>query len=49
MSKRALVVEDDGNIAELLMNIRAISSDVLKDGMCCLPYIAFDGVTISGK
>lgn len=38
-----------GNIAELLMNIRAISSDVLKDGMCCLPYIAFDGVTISGK
>ena len=38
-----------GCVADLLQNIRAISSDVLQDGTSCLPYIAFDGVTVSGK
>ena len=38
-----------GCIADMLQNIRAISSDVLQDGMCSLPFIAFDGVTVSGK
>lgn len=36
-------------VPEMLNNIRAISSDLLKDGANSIPYIAFDGVTISGK
>ena len=38
-----------GCVPDMLNNIRAISSDVLKDGSNRVPYIAFDGVTISGK
>ena len=38
-----------GNVADMLKNIRAISSDVLKDGYGSVPFIAFDGVTVSGK
>ncbi len=38
-----------GCVPNMLNNIRAISSDVLKDGSNSIPYIAFDGVTISGK
>ncbi len=38
-----------GCVPEMLNNIRDISSDLLKDGSVSLPYIAFDGVTISGK
>ena len=38
-----------GVVPDMLNNIRAISKDVLKDGSVSIPYIAFDGVTISGK
>ena len=38
-----------GSVPNLLMNIRAISSDTLRDGSVSIPYIAFEGVTISGK
>lgn len=38
-----------GCVPDMLNSIRAISSDLLKDGSVSLPYIAFDGVTISGK
>ena len=38
-----------GCVPDMLNQIRDISSDVLKDGSMCVPYIAFDGVTISGK
>ena len=38
-----------GCVPEMLNSIREISSDTLKDGSVILPYIAFDGVTISGK
>ena len=38
-----------GCVPEMLNSIRAISSDLLKDGSSSVPYIAFDGVTISGK
>ena len=38
-----------GNFAAMLQHIRGISSDVLCDGGCVLPYVAFDGVTVSGK
>ena len=38
-----------GCVPDMLMHIRGISSDTLKDGDGILPYIAFDGLTISGK
>lgn len=39
----------NGNLADLLMNLRGISKERVADGACLLPYAAFDGVTISGK
>ena len=38
-----------GNMAQMLLHLRAISSEQVVDGMGALPYMAFDGVTISGK
>jgi len=38
-----------GNIFAMLNNIIAISSDTIADGSSVLPYMAFGGVTISGK
>ena len=38
-----------GCVPEMLKNIHGISSDVLTDGDGSLPYIAFNGLTISGK
>jgi PmbA protein len=37
------------NLLDMLKNIRAISSEQICNGDYKLPYIAFDGVTISGK
>ena len=37
------------NLLELLKNIRGISKEQSCNGYYKLPYIAFDGVTISGK
>lgn len=34
------------NLFEMLMNIRAVSADTVKDGSSVMPWIAFDGVTI---
>ena len=38
-----------GNMADMLLKLRAISSEQVADGMSVLPYMAFDGITISGK
>lgn len=38
-----------GCVPDMIKQIRGISSDTLKDGSGSLPYIAFDGITISGK
>ena len=38
-----------GCVPDMLRSVRAVSSDVLKDGTMVLPYVAFDGLTISGK
>ena len=38
-----------GNMADMLFRLRAISSEQVEDGMSVLPYMAFDGITISGK
>lgn len=39
----------NGNLADILNNIRGISREKEPDGGTSLPWIAFDGVTISGK
>ena len=38
-----------GNMADMLNRLRAISLEQVADGMTVLPYMAFDGITISGK
>ena len=38
-----------GNFADMLKNVYAVSSDVLCDGTAVMPYVAFGGVTVSGK
>ena len=38
-----------GNLVQLLMNIRAISKEVIEDGSSVLPWMAFNDVIISGK
>lgn len=39
----------NGNLGEIVKNIRAISREVVCDGNSVIPYIAVDGVVISGK
>ena len=39
----------NGNLAEMFNNIRAISKEQICDGSSVLPYIAVDGIVISGK
>ncbi len=38
-----------GCVLDMLCHIRELSSDVMRDGSFSVPYIAFDGITISGK
>ncbi len=38
-----------GNLADMLMNVRAVSAETVCDGLSVLPYVAFDGITVSGK
>ena len=37
------------NLHEMLHKLRAVSSEVQENGTSVVPYIAFDGVTVSGK
>ena len=39
----------NGNLGEAFKNIRGITKDVLCDGSSVIPYIAIDGIVISGK
>ncbi len=39
----------NGNLADMLNNLVAISSDYVLDGSTVLPYAAFGGITVSGK
>ena len=39
----------NGNLAEIFKSIRAISKELVGDGTSVVPYIAVDGVIISGK
>ena len=36
----------NGNLADMLHSIRALSSEIVCNGSSCLPYIAVDGVTM---
>ncbi|MBQ9409136.1 MAG: hypothetical protein IJU28_07100 [Clostridia bacterium] len=38
-----------GSVPDMLLHVRDISSELLRDGSMSVPYISFDGVTISGK
>lgn len=38
-----------GNFAAMLRDIRGVSKEALLDGSSVLPYVAFGGVTVSGK
>ena len=38
-----------GNLGDIVKNIRSISKELICDGGSVVPYIAVDGVTISGK
>lgn len=39
----------NGNLADMLNNLRELSSEREYDGTSVLPYAAFDGITVSGK
>jgi PmbA protein len=38
-----------GNIEDMFKNVAGISKETIEDGHCVMPWIAVDGVTISGK
>ena len=38
-----------GNLAEMLLHLRGISKEQVCDGSSVMPYVAFDGITVSGK
>ncbi|MBR4731887.1 MAG: TldD/PmbA family protein [Lachnospiraceae bacterium] len=39
----------NGNLGDAIKNIRGISKEILLDGTSAVPYIALDGIIISGK
>ena len=39
----------NGNLGEAFRHIRGISKELLTDGSVVMPYIAVDGIVISGK
>ncbi len=49
ITKPVLETMISGNLAEMLNNIIDISAETTMDGSTVFPWIAFDGVTVSGK
>lgn len=61
VAKNSFLVEDgeikgavsetmiNGNLAQLLNSLTAVSKETVADGASVLPYMAFEGVVISGK
>ena len=39
----------NGNLGDAFGNIRGISKELRCDGVTVIPYIALDGIVISGK
>ena len=38
-----------GNLAEMIQHVVAISKETLAEGTSVMPYLAVDGVVVSGK
>lgn len=38
-----------GNLADMIKNVVAISKETLSEGTCVMPYVAVDGMVVSGK
>ncbi len=49
ITKPVLETMISGNLDAMLKNITDISSEAAEDGSCVFPYVAFGGVTVSGK
>lgn len=49
ITKPVLETMISGNLAEMLMNVTDISEETAQDGSTVFPWVAFDGVTVSGK
>lgn len=49
ITKPILETMISGNLAAMLMNVTDISKETAEDGSCVFPWVAFDGVTVSGK
>ena len=39
----------NGNLGKALMNIKALSKELLADGSMVAPYALIDGIVVSGK
>ena len=61
MAKNSFLIEDGkitdavnevmitGNLADMIKNVVAISKETLTEGTSVMPYLAVDGVVVSGK
>lgn len=49
ITKPVLETMISGNLAQMLENITDISKETAEDGSYVFPWVAFDGVTVSGK
>lgn len=49
VTKPVTEVMINGNVAEMFMNLAGISKETVCDGMDVLPYMAFNGIVVSGK
>ena len=49
ITKPVLETMLSGNLADMLLNVTDISRETAEDGSCVFPWVAFDGVTVSGK
>ncbi len=49
ITKPILETMISGNLAEMMKNITDISKETAEDGSCVYPWVAFNGVTVSGK
>ncbi len=49
ITKPILETMISGNLSDMMMNVADISKETVEDGSSIFPYVAFDGVTVSGK
>lgn len=49
ITKPVLETMISGNLADMMKNVTDISKETAEDGSCVFPWVAFDGVTVSGK